>query len=237
MSKDDLIDESSARDYEKAKEIASRCSSFEEISALMSQLLTEALMAGEQANRALYWAMMYYGCVNNDRAAYLMIRQQKPEMAKQFDAVVKAQTKANATPSEEAPAKYPTTREETAYCFKTAFEIGRASESEKDIFAAIPQGDPEVIKLKIRFWASLYLSLTKNKAELYNSIKADFSELVSEFEYWCEHLLIEQEQSESAANRFSLAELKEIGFDIDTEAVETIREFRRLLYGRNLKTH
>jgi len=86
-------------------------------------------------------------------------------------------------------------------------------------------------------WACLYFCFTNLKPELYNSIKEDFPALVADFEYWCENLLVAVEQLEPVDNKFSLAELKELEFNIDTETVATIREFSRISYGRNSTVH
>lgn len=130
--------------------------------------------------------------------------------------------------------EFRTTPEDAAYCFKTAFEIGRDAKSEQEIRAAIPENGSEVIRTKILVWACIYYCLTEGKPELYNNIKADFHELVSEFEYWCENLLVAVEESKPSSDAFSLAEIKELGFNINSETVQTIREFRRLAFGRKL---
>ena len=45
------------------------------------------------------------------------------------------------------------------------------------------------------------------------------------------------EQSELQAERFSLAELCAIGFNIDDETIESIRESSSLSYGKKLMIH
>jgi hypothetical protein len=193
MSRNDPIDESALADFERAKEIANRSKSLDEITAH----LVSGIVDGEKLHRHIYWAMLYYSLLNNDwatyRATYMMVSQRKPELVKQFGALVQAQRRV------QPKVELRTTPEEAAYCFKTAFEIGRDSKSEQEIRAAIPKIGSEVIRTKILVWACIYYCLTEGKPELYNSIKADFHELVSEFEYWCENLLVALEESKPLA--------------------------------------
>jgi hypothetical protein len=41
-------------------------------------------------------------------------------------------------------------------------------------------------------------------------------------------------QQPASSEAFSLAEIKELGFNISSETVQAIREFRRLAFGRKL---
>ena len=170
MSRNGFIDESALSDFERAKEIGTHSKSLDEITAHF----VSGIVDGEKLHRHIYWAMLYYSLLNNDRATYMMVSQAKPELVKQFDALVQAQKRA------QPKSEFRTTPEEAAYCFKTAFEIGRDSKSEQEIRAAIPESGSEVIRTKILVWAGVYYCLTEGKPELYNSIKADFHELVSE---------------------------------------------------------
>jgi hypothetical protein len=222
-------------DFEKAKQIASRFKSFEDISALAAEGALNNV-----PDRVSYWAVLYYGLVNNDRAAYTLVQMSQPRLAKEFDSLVRALEKQDIaiSRSNEAPiADYRTAPQETAYCFKTALDIGRTAESVGDIRAAIPLNLSDVIKEKILIWSSLCLCFMKNTPDLYNDIRREFPLLVSEFEYWGERVLMSSEEPERGDTETSLAELKELGFNVDSEMIETIRHFRRLSLPENGTIH
>ena len=61
MSTNDPIDESVLADFERAKEIATRSKSLDEIT---SHLVT-GIVDGEKLHRHIYWAMLYYSLLNN----------------------------------------------------------------------------------------------------------------------------------------------------------------------------
>lgn len=77
----------------------------------------------------------------------------------------------------------------------------------------------------------------KSTPDLYNDIRREFPLLVSEFEYWGERVLMSSEEPERGDRETSLAELKELGFNVDSEMIETIRHFRRLSLRGNGTIH
>jgi hypothetical protein len=76
-------DESALADLERAKELAGRIKSFIDAGAVLAQGLDN-----QTPERVLYWAILYYSLVSDDKEAYQLVETDEPQLTKEFHALV-----------------------------------------------------------------------------------------------------------------------------------------------------
>jgi hypothetical protein len=227
-----IQDQQAMEDFKKAREIANECGSLDDISALTAK----ALLADQDLYRPLCWAIMFASLILDDRLYYLMLYQQEPEIARQFTRQFTEIFSVQQAHGQAQP-QFVTTPVESMRCFLLAIKIGKHAKSKQELLASVPQDATNEVKIKTMVWASIYYSMMRASPTSYNLIKNQYPDLVGEFEQLCELVLIEIESDEPGRGHLTLSDFRDFGFNIDNDAVDTMREFRRLTRNKNLIWH